>query len=190
MGLLDDFLLAVALAMDCFSVSLTCGIVQKRMGRQVLAMALAFGFFQALMPFIGWVAIDLLSEQIVSFDHWIAFVLLVFLGGRMIWNGFKGDEEGAQHFNPSRPMTILTLAVATSIDALAVGFSFSGMGIRTLGDAALPLLIIGLVSAVMSLLGKFIGVRIGHRIKFPAEPIGGLILVAIGVKTLLQHLNF
>lgn len=189
MTLFDDFLLAVALAMDCFSVSLSCGIVQKRMGRQILAMALAFGFFQALMPFIGWVAIDLLSEQIVSFDHWIAFVLLLFLGGRMIWNGFKSSDDGTPHFNPSRPLTILTLAVATSIDALAVGFSFSGMGIRTLADAAVPLLVIGLVSAVMSVIGKYIGVSIGHRIKFPAEPIGGLILVIIGVKTLVQHLS-
>jgi len=187
MELITYLLLGLALAIDCFSVSLTCGMIEKQMGRQAIAMALLFGFFQALMPCIGWLAIDVFSHQIEDYDHWIAFGLLLFLGVRMIRSGFL-PSDAEQHFDPSRPRVLLALAVATSIDALAVGFTFIGMGIRTAGDALPPLLIIGLVSAGMSLVGKYVGITIGRRFKFRAEPIGGLILVAIGVKVLCQHL--
>ena len=105
----------------------------------------------------------------------------------MIWNTFRGSEDD-HHFNPSNPKVLLALAVATSIDALAVGISFIGMGIRTISDVMLVLAIIGIVSAIMSVLGKFIGIRIGRRFNFPAELFGGIILVIIGIKVLVQHL--
>jgi putative Mn2+ efflux pump MntP len=189
MGILGFILLGLALAMDCFSVSITCGLIQKRMGRQVWAMALLFGFFQAMMPFIGWLAIAFFADKIEAYDHWIAFGLLLFLGGRMIVNGLRHhDDAAASHFNPSDWKVLLTLAVATSIDALAVGFTFVGMGIHHLGDACLPTFIIGVMSAVMSVMGKYIGVFVGRRLTLPAEPLGGLILIIIGVKVLVEHL--
>lgn len=187
MGIIGYFFLSLALAMDCFSVSITCGIIQKKMGRQVVLMALLFGFFQAMMPFIGWVAADLFSGHINTFDHWVAFALLAFIGGRMIWNTFRASEDD-HHFNPSNLKVLIALAVATSIDALAVGISFIGMGIRTISDVMPVLAIIGIVSAIMSVLGKFIGIHIGRRFNFPAELFGGIILVIIGIKVLVQHL--
>ncbi len=187
MGFTGFFFLALALAMDCFSVSITCGMVQKRMGRQVIAMAFLFGFFQALMPFAGWLAADLFASQIEAYDHWIAFGLLSFLGGRMVWGTFRNDEVDAG-LQPSSLRVLLTLAVATSIDALAVGFSFTAMGIHRLADCVFPLLLIGMVSAVMSVVGKYIGVRLGKRFNFPAECIGGIILILIGFRVLAEHL--
>lgn len=188
MTLWGMFFLGIALAMDCFTVSVTCGILQKRMGRQALAMAFLFGAFQALMPMLGWLAAALFSRQIMAYDHWVAFGLLFLLGVKMIWEGFHPDHR-EHRFNPSKPAVLLTLAVATSIDAMAVGFSFVGMGIRTTGEALLPVAVIGLVSFVMSLLGKYAGVRIGRHFHFPAEPLGGIILIGIGVKVLVEHLS-
>lgn len=178
--------MAVALAMDCFSVSLTCGILQRRMGTQVWVMALLFGLFQAAMPFFGWCFADLFREETARYDHWIAFSLLAILGGKMIWEGFQSAEE--QHFDPSDMKVLLALSVGTSIDALSVGFSFTGMGIVEMYALPMPLTVIGAVSFVLSWVGKFIGVRIGRCLSFPAEPLGGLILIAIGVKVLLTHL--
>lgn len=178
--------LAVAVAMDCFSVSLTCGILQRRMGMQVWVMAFLFGLFQAAMPFIGWCFAGLFLEEIAWYDHWIAFFLLGILGGKMVWEGFKPVEE--QRFDPSDLKVLLALAVGTSIDALSVGFSFTGMGIVEPPALLMPLTVIGVVSFVFSWVGKYIGVRIGHHLSFRAEPLGGLILIAIGVKVLLTHL--
>lgn len=180
--------LAIALAMDCFTVSVTCGVLQKRMGSQVWAMAFLFGLFQALMPLIGWLAAGLFSRQIMAYDHWVAFGLLFLLGVKMIWEGFHGDKE-CHRFNPSKPVVLLTLAVATSIDALAVGFSFVGMGIRTAWQVVQPIVIIGIVSFLMTLGGKYLGVKIGRIFHWPAEQFGGIILIIIGVKVLIEHLT-
>lgn len=186
MAFVEVLFLAVALAMDCFSVSITCGILQRRMGMQVWAMALLFGLFQAAMPFIGWCFADLCKEELADYDHWIAFILLGILGVKMIREGFQPEEE--QHFNPSDMKVLLVLSVGTSIDALSVGFSFTGMGIMDLPDLLMPLAVIGVVSFLMSWVGKFIGVRIGCRLRFPAGQLGGVILIIIGVKVLLTHL--
>lgn len=188
MGTIGFLFLAVALAMDSFSVSLSCGMIQKYMGRQVWIMSFFFGFFQALMPFIGWQTANVFREEINAYDHWIAFVLLAFIGGRMCLSTKKSSDE-THRFNPSSLKVLLTLAIATSIDALAVGFSFIGMGIHTISDIVIPLIIIGLVSFVLSFLGKFIGVRISSYCKIPAELIGGCILIAIGFKVLVEHLT-
>lgn len=190
MTLFESSLIALALAMDCFTISIACGILQRRMGMQVWAMAFLFGAFQALMPLLGWSIAGVFSQGIRQFeqiDHFVAFALLVFLGGKMMWDS-RGNKENACHYDPSRLSVLLTLAVATSIDALAVGFSFMGMGIRTFSALIEPLVVIGLFSFVLSFFGKYIGVKVGKHIPIPAERLGGLILILIGCKVLYQHL--
>lgn len=187
MHIIEFLLLGIALAADCFSVSLACGIVQKRMGHQVLWMTLSFAFFQMLMPFISWFFGSLFMAYLEDIDHWIAFLLLLFLGGKMIRDGIWGEEKSCA-FNPSRPATLLTLSLATSIDALAVGLSFVGMGIRTLADVVPPLACIGVTTFLFTLIGKYFGIYIGNRRHFSAEVIGGIILIFIGIRVLVTHL--
>ena len=128
MSNLEIWLLAVSLAMDCFSVSITSGIILRRVCMKVfLTIAFFFGLFQGMMPVIGWFGASRFYHLIEQFDHWIAFGLLFFLGVKMVKESFDKDEE--HHFNPTRLPVILTLAVATSIDALAVGISFACTGI-------------------------------------------------------------
>ena len=158
---LEVWLLAIGLAMDCFAVSIASGIILKRtQWRPMLVMALAFGLFQALMPFIGWMFAKTFSHLIESVDHWIAFAILAFLGGRMILESFK-DEDCRQTFNPASPKVVFTMAIATSIDALAIGVSFAFLGINDYTEILSPILIIGFVSFVMSLIGLFFGIKGG-----------------------------
>ncbi len=187
MSPLSSIMLSIALAMDCFTVSISCGMIHKRMGGQVVLMALLFGFFQAIMPLIGWSVAELFSDEISAIDHWVAFGLLAFLGGRMIYDGCK-DEEKACTFNPRRIKTMLLLAIATSIDALAVGFSFVGMNMTTLADVMPTILIIGVGSFVFTFFGKLIGITLGKKFNWPAEQFGGIILIFIGLRVLLEHL--
>ncbi len=196
MNFVECLLLALALAMDCFSVSITCGIIQRCMGRQGWARAFFFGFFQALMPLLGRLVADLFSQQIEAYDHWIAFGLLLFIGGKMVVQEVRDFFHPAQEscekshaLNPSSLRVIITLAFATSIDAMAVGFTFPSFGINTWSAALCPLLVIGLVSALMSWLGKYIGVSIGKRFNCPAELLGGLVLIGIGTRVLYEHLT-
>ena len=127
---LEIWLLAVGLAMDCFAVSIASGIILKRARlRPMLVMAISFGFFQALMPLLGWIGASFFSHLIESIDHWIAFGILAFLGGRMIMESFK-DEDCKHEYDPTSLKVVLALAVATSIDALAVGVSFAFLGIK------------------------------------------------------------
>ena len=187
---IEIWLVALALAMDCFAVSMASGIIFKRaVPRQMVAMVLLFGLFQALNPLLGWLGAELFRELIESVDHWIAFAILGFLGVRMIVDSFKDEEE--KKFNPRRFKVILTLAVATSIDALAVGISFSCMGYSSLPSLIYPLVAIGIVSSVMTALGLFLGVRFGKAFagRLRAELWGGIILIAIGIKVLVEHLS-
>lgn len=187
---IEIWLVALALAMDCFAVSMASGIMFKRaVPRQMAAMVLLFGLFQALNPLLGWLGAELFRELIESVDHWIAFAILGFLGVRMIVDSFKDEEE--KKFNPRRFKVILTLAVATSIDALAVGISFSCMGYSSLPSLIYPLVAIGIVSSVMTALGLFLGVRFGKAFagRLRAELWGGIILIAIGIKVLVEHLS-
>ena len=129
MGLIDIILLAVALAMDCLTVSIVSGVIMtQRDGSSlcVIRMAFLFGLFQAMMPLIGWLGISHFQQYMEAYDHWIAFAMLGFIGGRMVWESFGPEEE--QHFNPRKLRTQLLLAVATSIDALAIGISFACTG--------------------------------------------------------------
>ena len=194
MSLIDIILLAVALAMDCFTVSIVSGVIATKSGGVksekgwVIRMAFLFGFFQALMPLIGWIGISYFRSYMEAYDHWIAFALLAFIGGKMIWESFGPEEE--QHFNPRRLRTQLLLAIATSIDALAIGISLACTGYERLSQLTLPLVIIGVVSFLFSIIGYQLGARFGHSIarRLKPELFGGVILVGIGVKILVTHL--
>ena len=189
MSALDLWLLAIGLAMDCFTVSIASGIILKRIEwKPILSMAFCFGLFQALMPLISWALFVRVGSLLQQIDHWVAFGLLFFLGGNMIREAFSKEEE--HHFNPHRWVVILTLAVATSIDALAVGISFAFIGFNTLTSMVYPLVVIGLVSFVFSLVGSGLGIWFGIGIakKLKPELLGGIILIIIGCKIVIQHL--
>lgn len=187
---IDIWLLAIGLAMDCFAVSIASGILLKRIRlHPMLVMALAFGFFQAFMPLLGWIGASFFSHLIESIDHWLAFAILTFLGGRMIMESFK-DEDCRREFDPTKLKVVMALAIATSIDALAVGVSFAFLGVRDFVSILPPIGIIGLVSFVLSLAGLMFGIRCGCGIarKLRAELWGGIILIIIGTKILIEHL--
>ena len=192
MSLFDILLLAVALAMDCLTVSIVSGVIQFTVYNKPLTvnlrMAFFFGFFQAMMPLLGWLGVSHFQSYLEAYDHWIAFGLLAFIGGRMIWESVSPEEE--QHFNPRRLQTQLLLAVATSIDALAVGISFACTGYTCISQLSLPLIIIGVVSFLFSLIGYQLGTRFGRSIAHRLKPelLGGVILIGIGVKILAEHL--
>lgn len=189
---LEIWLLAIGLAMDCFAVSITNGILMKRIQwKPILIMAFSFGLFQAIMPFIGWMCTRTLSHLIESVDHWLAFTILAFLGGRMIYGSLK-DEKCRYEVNPTSLKLIFTMAIATSIDALAIGISFAFLEVRDCKAMLSPALIIGFVSFIMSLIGVFFGIlsRNGYARKIKAELCGGIILFLIGTKILIEHLFF
>ncbi len=188
---LEIWLLAIGLAMDCFAVSIASGVILRRVRwRPMLVMAFFFGFFQAMMPLAGWTGASMFSRLIESVDHWIAFAILAFLGGRMVRESFK-EEECKNRHDPTRLKVVLALAVATSIDALAVGVSFAFLGVRGTGAILRPAGVIGFVSFALSLAGLALGAGFGHgglarRLK--AERWGGIILIGIGCKILAEHL--
>lgn len=189
---LELWLLAIGLAMDCLAVSIASGIILRRIQwRPMLVIALFFGIFQAIMPLLGWLGASMFSHLIASVDHWIAFAILVFLGGRMIMESFK-EEDCCQRFDPTQLKVVLTLAIATSIDALAVGVSFAFLGISSCSQILPSVGIIGFVSSVMSLCGLLFGIKFGCGFakKLRAELWGGIILVLIGTKILIEHLFF
>ena len=185
----EIMMLSVALAMDCFTVSIVSGVIlRKRVWSVILSTAFFFGLFQAMMPLLGWQATTRFAHYVEAYDHWFAFGLLAFLGVKMIVESFDPDEE--QHFNPRRLTTQLLLAVATSIDALAVGISFAVTGYDTIGSLLFPLLAIGVGSFVFSIAGHLLGIVFGNGIRRRLRPelFGGLILLFIGIKILLSHL--
>ena len=189
---LEIWLLAIGLAMDCLAVSIASGIILKRIQwRPMLVMAFFFGLFQAIMPLLGWLGASTFSHLIESVDHWIAFAILAFLGGRMIKESFK-EEDCCQRFNPASLNVVITMAIATSIDALAIGVSFAFLGIKSCSSILYPVGIIGFVSFLMSLIGLIFGIRFGCGIarKLRAELWGGIILILIGTKILIEHLFF
>ena len=189
---LEIWLLAIGLAMDCLAVSIASGIILKRIQwRPMLVMAFFFGLFQAIMPLLGWLGASTFSHLIESVDHWIAFAILAFLGGRMIKESLK-EEDCCQRFNPASLKVVITMAIATSIDALAIGVSFAFLGIKSCSSILYPVGIIGFVSFLMSLIGLIFGIRFGCGIarKLRAELWGGIILILIGTKILIEHLFF
>lgn len=187
MNILTIIIIAIGLAMDAFAVSVATGATYKKpTGNHALRMAFAFGAFQAIMPLAGWLAGLMLREFIKDYDHWVAFILLAFIGGKMIYESFKIKQ--AQKKTEVLSMTmILVLAIATSIDALAVGFTFSFLLASSIATA---MIIIGLITFCLSYAGFYIGKNFGHFFETSLEAIGGLILISIGTKILLSHLFF
>ncbi|RKX71695.1 manganese efflux pump MntP [candidate division WOR-3 bacterium] len=176
-------LIALGLAMDCFAVSITSGLTIRSLRlRQAFKIAIFFGLFQALMPVVGWLAGMSLRGFIIGFDHWIAFGLLSLIGGKMIYEAIATKPE---RNDPFRIEVLLMLSLATSIDALAVGISFAFLGVSIIT----PVIIIGIVAFVLSFLGSYIGNRIGHLFETRIEIVGGIILILIGVKILIEHLT-
>lgn len=187
----EIFLLSIALGMDCFAVSIACGIALVKPHRPtILRTAFLFGLFQALMPLLSWRAAISLADLIRDYDHWIAFGLLVFLGGRMIIGALRKKDEVSRHLTPTQLNTQLTLAVATSIDALAVGITLAAMNYDSLSDLFFPLAVIGIGAALLSVLGFALGLRFGNIVRQRIKPeiLGGIILLAIGTKVLISHL--
>jgi putative Mn2+ efflux pump MntP len=186
MGLLEIFIIAVGLSMDAFAVSITLGLsVKKPRIREYLIPGIFFGFFQALMPLIGHFAGSLFADKIKNFDHWIAFVLLGFIGGNMIKESFCKDDD-AKGENAFKFLKMLVLAIATSIDALAVGITFAFFEV----SIYFSILIISITTFTISVAGVKIGNIFGIKFKSKAEFIGGLVLVLLGVKILIEHLFF
>ena len=188
MGLLELLILAVGLAMDAFAVSICKGLSIRRLKLgHCLLVGLWFGAFQALMPTLGYFLGSTFAQLVQAIDHWIAFVLLCFIGGSMIRES-RSEEDEEEMDASFRPKEMLTMAVATSIDALAVGvsFAFLGMGQGEILSAA------GLIAAttfVFSAVGVSVGSVFGSRFKSKAELCGGVILILIGLKILLEHLG-
>ncbi len=158
---LEIWLLAIGLAMDCFAVSIASGIILKRTRwKPMLIMAFAFGIFSGSHAIYRMDVCKTFSHLIESVDHWIAFAILAFLGGRMIFESFK-EEECCQLFNPTKLKVVFTMAIATSIDALAIGISFAFLGVQDYTQILPPISIIGFVSFVMSLIGLIFGIQCG-----------------------------
>lgn len=186
---LDIIILAIALAMDCFAVSVVSGVVLRRWeGGVILWLGFLFGLFQAAMPLLGWAATAGFANYIQAYGHWVAFALLLLLGLKMIREAFLPEER--QSFNPRHLPTQLMLAVATSIDALAVGISLAATGYATVTSLLWPLTAIALCSLLFSLLGHALGIRFGRSMEHKLRPAlaGGVLLILIGVKVLASHL--
>lgn len=185
MSFLDIFLIGVALSMDAFAVSVCKGLSVKKAGvKHVLTVGVYFGGFQALMPMLGFLLGYKFESFITNIDHWIAFVLLAIIGGNMIREALGKDEDDKENDDFSF-RAMLPLAVATSIDALAVGISFAFLGV----DIVTAALLIGATTFVLSGVGIFVGNIFGSKYKSKAELAGGIVLILIGVKILLEHLG-
>ena len=183
MGLLELFILAVGLSMDAFAVSICKGLSVGRVRPvHMLTAGLWFGGFQALMPFLGWLLGSQFQALITNIDHWIAFVLLAFIGGNMVRESRSGEEGQDCSFSPA---AMLPLALATSIDALAVGVTFAFLKVLILP----AVVFIGLTTFVLSAAGVQVGAAFGSRFQSRAELAGGVILILMGAKILLEHLG-
>ncbi len=185
MGIAELFILAAGLSMDAFAVSICKGLALKNIRiSHMLCAGLWFGGFQALMPVIGYLLGVSFRERIQQFDHWIAFILLCFIGANMIKEALSGDEEDADA--SMKPKNMFLLAVATSIDALAVGVTFAFLQISIIPAVSL----IGVITFVFSTVGIKIGSIFGTKYKSKAELAGGIVLILLGSKILIEHLFF
>lgn len=182
-------LMGVGLSMDAFAVSICKGLSMRKVNKkQCLAIGLFFGGFQALMPFIGWVLGSQFEQYITSIDHWIAFILLGFIGGKMVVEAIREKDEAVEVGKMDPPLDLkemFILAIATSIDALAVGITFAFLQVPIVEAIS----IIGITTFVISVIGVYVGNFFGNRYKKKAELAGGMILILIGLKILLEHLG-
>ncbi|MGF7118427.1 manganese efflux pump MntP family protein [Methanobacterium oryzae] len=184
MDFISIFLLAIGLAMDAFSVSITRGLTLKCNIKHAFIIAIFFGGFQAIMPVIGWLSGLKLQSIVSTLAPWIAFILLLAIGIKMIYESFSGEEEDV--CSAFSLKELLILSIATSIDAFAVGVTFAFLNTSILQ----PILIIGIVTFILSFIGVYIGKNVGHFFENKIEVLGGVILIGIGFKILLEHLFF
>ncbi|MBR2704559.1 MAG: manganese efflux pump [Clostridia bacterium] len=184
MGLVEIFFLGVGLAMDAFAVSICKGLSMKKINwKSAIIIAIYFGLFQAGMPVIGYFLGSTFSSLIQQIDHWVAFILLSIIGGNMIKE--SRDDEVDKRNDRVDFKTMIVLAIATSIDALAVGVTFAFFEVNLM----LAITIIGVVTLILSFIGVVIGNKFGDKFQNKAELAGGIILIALGIKILLEHLN-
>lgn len=187
MKIFSIVIIALGLSLDAFAVSVANGFMIKDLKfRHVIRIALFFGLFQAIMPLLGWAAGSLFSSFIKNFDHWVAFGLLAFIGGKMIFESRRAKEPGCEedrkdctHFP-----TLLMLSLATSLDALAVGLTFAFLDVVIV----FPVIVIGCITFTVCLAGVYIGERTGHLFGDKLELIGGIIVIGIGIKIVLEHI--
>lgn len=179
--------IAVALAMDAFAVALATGLTLPELtGRHLFRFGFHFGLFQALMPICGWLAGISLRAQIEAVDHWVAFTLLVSVGGKMLWDACHNDDDNPRSGDPTRGISLVMLSIATSIDALAIGLSLAVLGIRIWT----PALVIGLTAGALTVVGMLLGRRLGSIWGFRVEIAGGALLILIGCKILIEQTLF
>lgn len=182
-------LMGAGLSMDAFAVSICKGLSMRKVNKkQCLVIGLFFGGFQALMPFIGWVLGSQFEQYITSIDHWIVFILLGFIGGKMVVEAIREKDEAVEVGKMDSPLDLkemFILAIATSIDALAVGITFAFLQVPIVEAVS----IIGITTFVISVIGVYVGNFFGNRYKKKAELAGGIILILIGLKILLEHLG-
>ena len=184
MEVTELLLLSVGLAMDAFAVSICKGISMKKMNwKKAIIIGLYFGGFQALMPTIGFFLGSAFQSLITNIDHWIAFILLAIIGGGMIKESFEEDSENRNDDVSFK--TMILLAIATSIDALAVGITFAFLKVNLI----LAVSLIGIITFIIAVLGTKIGNRFGDKYERKAEIVGGVILILLGLKILLEHLG-
>jgi len=181
----EIILIAVGLAMDAFAVAVSSSVVIGRVtARQVFRLGFHFGLFQALMPILGWLAGRTVRQDIEAWDHWLAFALLAFIGSKAIYGACRSDATSKNSSDPTRGFNLLFLSTATSIDALAVGISFAMLGVSVWYPSA----VIGVVTALLTAAGVLLGGRLGLRFGKRIEAGGGLVLILIGLKILVDHL--
>jgi putative Mn2+ efflux pump MntP len=179
------FIVAIGLSADCFAVALSAGLSRKHFSfLRLLRLPLLFGIFQSFMAVMGWLAGRSVEEFISSFDHWVAFGLLLIIGTRMIWQSFRERGEDRANKNLDNWLILIMLSIATSIDALAVGLSFAFLAV----NITMVGVTIGVTAFVITLIGVFIGKKVGALVGPRAETIGGIVLIIIGIRILLEHL--
>lgn len=184
--LITFVLLGIGLSFDSFAVSVSCGLMKREMKfRQAAVVAFSLAFFQAGFPVIGWFIGEAVKDLITTVDHWIAFSLLSFVGGKMIIEGTK-ENGSLKNFNPFKLSVLIGLSIATSIDALVVGLSFGFLDMPIL----FPVLIIGVITFIASMLGMLFGKNISAKRSTQSLIVGGIILISIGLKILVEHLWF
>jgi putative Mn2+ efflux pump MntP len=184
MDILTLILIAVGLSVDSFAVSVSSGLILNQITfKRALRIATSLAIFQAVMPILGWFIGKRIETLTESFDHWLAFGLLFIIGGKMIWESFKSDALDKK-MNPLELKVLIGMSIATSIDALVVGVSFAFINVNLL----LTAFIIGLTTGVFSMLGILFGKKTGLRFGKNMEILGGLILIIIGIKILIEHL--
>ncbi len=182
---LSIFLIAVGLSADCFAVALSGGISDiNHSWPRLLRVSFSFGLFQALMPVLGWLAGRTIVEFVADYDHWVAFGLLVIVSGRMLWESFHPESSQGKEVDITKGLLLITLSIATSIDALAVGLSFAFLKV----NITMASLTIGIVAFLVTAIGFVVGKRASKIIGKRAEAIGGIILLAIAFRILLSHI--